>query len=137
MAKRSDLEDMMKKRNPLERQVIQPVDVLETERSNGSIERNDRTEQVNRTTEPTERTEQPMMQSERKNRTVLEDVEQGTEDTRRATERYSFEIYIDQKGSIEEVQYLYKKKTGKKLSASRIIREAIDEYIEKTLQALK
>ncbi len=134
MAKQNNLGNILKSRNPLERQAITPVDVLETERSNGSTEPNERTEQVNRTST---RTERPSMTSERKNRTVIDDLEQGTEDTKRSTERYSFEIYTDQKGSIEEVQYLYKKKTGKKLSSSRIIREAIDEYIAKTLKVLK
>src|SRR5216683_3269017 len=144
MAKQNKLDSILKARNPLERQVIKPVDVLEIERLNGSDERNERTETPDgRTDRPTRRVE-PKKQTERanststqENRTVLDDLEQGIEERKRATERYSFEIYTDQKGSIEELQYLYKKRTGKKLSASRIIREALEEYLTKALQVFK
>jgi hypothetical protein len=162
------LSDVLNKRNPLERQVVTPVDVLEiseTERSNRSDEPNARTDITNETTErinqtrekakrtgkptgqteqgnrpikPNERTQQTNATTERKQRTVFDDLQAGTEEeSRRGTERYSFEIYSDQKGSIEEVQYLYKKKTGKKLSASRIIREALEAYLHQALEALR
>lgn len=131
MAKQHKLDSILKARNPLERQIIKPVDVLEIERLNSSDERNERTDTLNN------RTDQVSATSIRENRTVLDDLEQGIEETKRATERYSFEIYTDQKGSIEELQYLYKKRTGKKLSASRIIREALEEYVTKALQIFK
>ena len=131
MAKQNKLDSILKARNPLERQIIKPVDVLETERLNGSDERNERTDA------PSNQTSRANDTSTRENRTVLDDLEQGIEERKRATERYSFEIYSDQKGSIEELQYLYKKRTGKKLSASRIIREALEEYLTKALQVFK
>jgi len=144
MTKQNKLDQILKARNPLERQVVNPVDVLETERLNGSDERNERTETPNGRTDRPTRTVKPQKQSERtnatstqENRTVLDDLEQGIEERKRGTERYSFEIYTDQKGSIEELQYLYKKRTSKKLSASRIIREALEEYLAKALQVFK
>ncbi len=143
MAKQSKLVQILKARGP-QRQVIKPVDVLETEQPNGSDERNDRTATPNARAEPANRTLKHKKQmgnsndqTERLHRTVIDDLEQGTEDIRRATERYSFEIYTDQKGSIDELQYLYRKRTGKKLSASRIIREALEEYVDRTLQTFQ
>ena len=56
---------------------------------------------------------------------------------KRTTSRYSFEIYDDQKQTLEEVLYLYKKKTGRKLSSSRIIRDALDEFLDILLEKLK
>lgn len=165
MANQNKLGEVLKKRNPLEeRQIIKPVDVLETEQANRSNEPNAGTEQANRSDEPNDNTERtnrthipngsterlnrshepfertikPNAPSERMNRTVFDDLEEGApEETKRPTERYSFEIYTDQKESIEEVQYLYKKKTGKKLSASRIIREALEEYLTRARAALR
>ncbi len=143
MAKQHKLDQLLKARNP-QRQIITPVDVLETERPNGSDELNERTETANertdrpnRTDEPEQRPERANATSKRENRTVFDELEQGRAETKRATERYSFEIYTDQKGSIEELQYLYKKRTGKKLSASRILREALEEYLTKAFRTFK
>jgi hypothetical protein len=143
MAKQSKLDQILKARYP-QRQVIKPIDILETEHPFGSDERNEktekptnRTERMNRTIEPKQRPERANATNERENRTVFDDLEQGIEETKRATERYSFEMYTDQKGSIEELQYLYKKKTGKKLSASRILREALEAYVQKALRTCK
>jgi hypothetical protein len=156
--KQNKLDSVLKARTPLERQAVKPVDVLETERPNRSDEPTgntdranrpsevkgrpetptERTEQGNRSSEPNNRTPEPFGRTDRANRTVYDELQEGQiEEDKRATERYSFEIYIDQKGSIEELQYLYKKKTGKKLTASRIIREAIEEYLERALQAFR
>ncbi len=63
--------------------------------------------------------------------TILTELKEGTKEAVRKTQRYSFEIYEDQKNSIEELQYKYKKKTDKKIGASSIIREALDIYLEK------
>ncbi len=143
MAKQQKLDQILKARSP-QRQVITPVDVLETELPNGSDERfyrtdtpNARAKPANRTLEQKKQTGKANDQTKRLHRTVIDDLEQGTEDAKRATERYSFEIYTDQKGSIDELQYLYKKRTGKKLSASRIIREALEEYVDRTLQKFR
>lgn len=160
MANKNKLDAIIKQRNPLdERQVIKPVDVLappvepveKTERlartdepNESTPEPNEKTERSNRT--PTrskrtvrgeKRTPQPSDTTERMNRTVLDDLKQPEDDTKRKTERFSFEIYTDQKGSIEELRYLYNKRTGKKLSVSRIIREALEEYLHKTLKVFR
>lgn len=143
MKERNKLDQILKARSP-QRQVIKPVDVLETELPNGSDERSDRTDTsngiakpANHTLEPKKKTGKAIDQTKRLHRTVIDDLEQGTEDAKRATERYSFEIYTDQKGSIDELQYLYKKRTGKKLSASRIIREALEDYLDRTVQTFR
>jgi hypothetical protein len=61
---------------------------------------------------------------------------QGALETeKRPTERYSFEIYIDQKQKIRDLQYQYEKRMRKRLSSSRIIREAIEVYLEKALES--
>ncbi len=145
MAKQHKLDTILKVRSPLEkRQVITPVDVLETERPNSSNDRNERTETANgrtdrpnRTGEPEQQPERANAPSNRENRTVFDELEQGRAEPKRATERYSFEMYTDQKGSIEELQYLYKKRTGKKLSASRILREALEAYVQKVFRTFK
>jgi hypothetical protein len=67
---------------------------------------------------------------------VLIELEEGVRETKRPTERYSFEIYTDMKEKIEDIQYQYKKKTGRKLSASRIIREALEVYFQKIEEAI-
>jgi hypothetical protein len=67
----------------------------------------------------------------------LQEIKEGVKDEKRPTERYSFEIYTDQKQKIEDLQYQYKKKTGKRLSASRILREALEVYLKQALSALK
>ena len=78
---------------------------------------------------PNERTVKPNGQTERFS--IIHELEEGVnEPEQRRTERYSFEIYVDQLGKIEDLQYRYKKRTGKKLSSSRIIREALDEYLK-------
>jgi len=143
MAKQHRLDQILKARSP-QRQVIKPVDVLETELPNGSDERSERTDTPNARAKPTNGTLEPKKQTgnandqtERLHRTVIDDLEQGAGDIKRSTERYSFEIYTDQKGSIDELQYLYRKRTGKKLSASRIIREALEEYLDRTLQTFR
>ena len=56
---------------------------------------------------------------------------------KRSTERYSFEIYIDQKEDIQRVCDLYEKSTGKKLSASRLIREVLDYFLPGALEAFE
>lgn len=90
--------------------------------SNGNTEHtNGDTERSNRTVEESETS-------------VLDEMNQGVlEANKRPTERYSFEIYTDQKQKIRDLQYQYEKRMGKRLSSSRIIREAIEVYLAKTL----
>lgn len=59
---------------------------------------------------------------------ILDRLKQGKSEPQELTERYSFEIYRRQKEQIEDFLYAYKKKTGERLSASRLIREAITLY---------
>ena len=116
------LKELLKKRNPLvEREAVKPVDLYK------------------RTVKPTVRTERANGATERldKQVSVLDEIKEGVKDDKRPTERYSFEIYTDQKGKIEDLQYQYKKKTGKRLSASRILRETLEVYLKQALSALK
>jgi len=61
--------------------------------------------------------------------TVMDEVQGGIVAPQRPTERYAFEIYTDQKRQLNRIRYLYEERTGKKLSASRIIREAIEPHL--------
>lgn len=61
---------------------------------------------------------------------ILAKLQQGKLDRPEKTERYSFEIYPEQKEMIEDFLYQYKKKTGEKLSASKLIREALTIYFD-------
>jgi hypothetical protein len=56
---------------------------------------------------------------------------------KRQTERYSFEIYTDQKADIEQICRLYEQATGKKLSASRLIREVLDTFLPDALKTFE
>lgn len=63
--------------------------------------------------------------------TVATELTEGRPETpTRPTQRYAFEVYTDQRRRINDVQARYQIETGRKLSASRIIREALDEYLE-------
>lgn len=57
-------------------------------------------------------------------------------ETKRLTERYSFEIYTDQIHKINKLKYLYYERFSKHLSKSRIIRDALDEMLDKAFDAL-
>jgi hypothetical protein len=70
------------------------------------------------------------------NASLLDEIAAPDPDDRRPTERYSFEIYTDLKPRIEEVQYRFKQRTGRKLSSSRIIREAIAVYLPEAMRRL-
>src|SRR5947207_1619069 len=59
-----------------------------------------------RTDTPNERTDKPLGSSDRLS--LLNELEEGVREVKRGTERYSFEIFTDQKGSIEDLQYRYK-----------------------------
>ncbi len=87
------------------------------------------TERVNRTVAPNERTDTTA--------NVMTEMVEGVREEKRPTERFSFEIYTDQKPRIEELQYVYRKKTGKKLSSSRILREALEQYLDQAFAAIK
>lgn len=88
------------------------------------------------------RTSKPKQKTERQNRSIRRkpkvfsqrDVQAVLEVDKRQTERYSFEIYSDQKDDIQQVCDLYEKATGKKLSASRLIREVLDTFLPDALK---
>jgi len=61
---------------------------------------------------------------------ILARLQHGRTERLEKTERYSFEIYPEQKEKIEDFLYQYKKRTGEKLSASKLLREAIDRYFQ-------
>jgi hypothetical protein len=154
------LKEMMNDRNPLspDRVVVQPAN-LYGEKKPVAQATNQTTEQVKtpqvhkepvgkdnkrskRSTEPNDRTVKANGTTERsstpnESTSVLDELKVGVVDDKRPTERYSFEIFTDQKAKVEELQYQYKKKTGKRLSSSRIIREALEEYLTKALEALR
>lgn len=46
------------------------------------------------------------------------------------TQRYSFEITPDRKQDIEQYIINYRKKTGKNISKSEVIRKAIEKYVK-------
>ncbi len=57
---------------------------------------------------------------------------------KRATKRYSFEIYVDQIEDIQRICELYEEANpGKKLSASRLIREVLDSFLSDALKAFE
>ncbi len=82
------------------------------------------------------RSNEPNDRTDTAEASLLDEIAEGTPDHRRPTERYSFEIYTDQKPRIEELQYRFKQRTGQKLSSSRIIREAIEAYLPEVLRLL-
>ena len=89
------------------------------------------------TAERSKRKDKPNARADTSKRTILQELRQGVEETETPhTERYSFEIYPNQKDRIKEFQDLYQQKTGRKLSASRILREGLDMYLEKAFQLL-
>jgi len=147
------LEDLMSKRfNPeIEpgREAIEPIDLYAIKpngtpngRANDRTHNrthnrtNDRTHNRthNRTNDRTDkRTDNRTVTEEA---SILTELKEGIKEATRKTQRYSFEIYNDQKDKLEELQYKYKKKTDKKISASSIIREALDMYLEKAKKSL-
>lgn len=64
-------------------------------------------------------------------------VEEVSKPAKRKKKRGSYDIYEDQDLNMFEIQLLYKKKTGNKLSSSRIVRQALDDLIPKLLKELR
>jgi len=95
--------------------------------SNGrTVQPNGASEQLHRSVTPKEGN----ISDENSNPSFMEEiVSSPQEEKSRPTQRYSFEIYKDQLDLIDEVKFLYKRKTGKKLSSSRILRDLIDKYL--------
>src|SRR6266550_7793377 len=135
----NDSSRQIKKANPDTEKTNEYIDV--SEESNQDWERKQRTPKAKTKTEQTsERSRNIKKLNARTDvtkKTVLQELRQGVEETTTPrAERYSFEIYPDQKDRIKELQNLYQQKTGRKLSASRILREGLDIYLEKAFQLL-
>lgn len=81
-----------------------------------------------RNTRTVSRTKKPKLYSER-------DITALLASDKRRTERYSFEIFSDQKEDIQTICDLYEDRVGEKLSASRLIREVLDSFIPGALNA--
>jgi hypothetical protein len=129
----------IKKANSDTEQKSEYIDV--SEESNKDWERKQRTPKAKtkaeQKSERSKNTNKLNARTDISKKTVLQELRQGVEETTTAhAERYSFEIYPDQKDRIKELQNLYHQKTGRKLSASRILREGLDMYIEKAFQLL-
>lgn len=66
--------------------------------------------------------------------TIADDIDNRAPERR--TKRMSFDGYIDHADTIREIQHAYYKRTGKDLPTSRIVREALEQYLPKLLEAL-
>ena len=144
------LENALASRSPAgQRQAIVPVNILEeatlppsipdaesereksSERANGENERKERTERASKKAVRYRRTERTNESTERRKRTILMEPEKPE------TVRDSYEAYVDQLETIETLQALYRKKTGRPLTKSRVIREALAFFLPKALDAYK
>lgn len=112
-ARHAQSQDKQTKEKPIGRSVERTVD--------RSVRRSETTKTPRQVPTPAGASEQV--------HTVMDEVQGGIIAPQRATERYAFEIYTDQKRKLNRIRYLYEEKTGKKLSASRIIREAIEPQL--------
>jgi hypothetical protein len=63
---------------------------------------------------------------------TIKDLEDAKEE--RTTKRFSFEIYLDQEEVLDEIQHQLKKKYKGKTSISKIIRDALDDYLPKLIK---
>lgn len=63
--------------------------------------------------------------------TVLSMLQDGPPvETKRQTERYAFEAYTDQKKRSRDISYRIERETGRRISISQIIREALDAHLD-------
>lgn len=96
------------------------------ETQNRTVERNDRTATPNGSTNTASSTS-----------AVLTSIDDPQPANKRRTERYSFEIYTDQKETIDDAKYLYYKKTGRKVSSSELMRDALDLFLARLMEKLE
>lgn len=92
-----------------------------------------------RTVERSDRTDTSNGASDQSSATsaVLTAIDEPQQEDKRLTERYSFEIYSDQKETINDAKYLYYKKTGSKVSSSELIRDALDIFLTRLMDKLE
>lgn len=96
------------------------------ETQNRTVERNDRTDTPNGLPDIPASTS-----------AVLTAIDDPQPASKRRTERYSFEIYTDQKETIDDAKYLYYKKTGRKVSSSELMRDALDLFLARLMEKLE
>lgn len=96
------------------------------ETQNRTVERNDRTDTPNGLPDIPASTS-----------AVLTAIDDPQPANKRRTERYSFEIYTDQKETIDDAKYLYYKKTGRKVSSSELMRDALDLFLARLMEKLE
>jgi len=96
------------------------------ETQNRTVERNDRTDTPNGSPDIPPSTS-----------AVLTAIDDPQPANKRRTERYSFEIYTDQKETIDDAKYLYYKKTGRKVSSSELMRDALDLFLARLMEKLE
>jgi hypothetical protein len=130
---RKQLEAAMQSRSPIaQREAIIPVDILEiASEPLGKTERKERTEEARIKSVRKERTKKANAKTERVKRVILAEPEKPE------TVRDSYEAYVEQLETIEKLQALYKKKTGRPLTKSRVIREALEYFLPQALDAYK
>jgi len=103
-----------------------PSAKLTKETQNRTVERNDRTDTPNGSSDIPSSTS-----------AVLTAIDDPQPANKRRTERYSFEIYTDQKETIDDAKYLYYKKTGRKVSSSELMRDALDLFLARLMEKLE
>jgi len=102
------------------------------ETQNRTVERNDRTDTPTGSIDSPASPDSPGSAS-----AVLTAIDHPQPKSRRRTERYSFEIYTDQKETIDDAKYLYYKKTGRKVSSSELMRDALDLFLARLMEKLE
>src|SRR5450755_2265370 len=159
---RNNISKMLQKKDPTTlRTPIKPVDILDAaatpkqedtqEETTQKVERTEKesheTDSVKRSDKKydktvrnkrTENSNQINDRSKRERKSSIyseQDIQSLLAARQRAKERYSFEIYTDQKEDIQRICELYETSTGKKLSASRLIREVLESFIPDALKA--
>jgi len=105
---------------------------LTKETQNRTVERFDRTDTPTGSMDSAASPDSPGSAS-----AVLTAIDHPQPKSRRLTERYSFEIYTDQKNTIDDAKYLYYKKTGRKVSASELMRDALDLFLARLMEKLE
>jgi hypothetical protein len=119
-----------------EEAIKEPDKIDTTSSQEKPIESGDKEKRATKTKHETARTNRST--SRRKPKVFsTKDVQAVLESDKRETERYSFEIYSDQKDDIQTICDLYEQATGKKLSASRLIREVLDTFLPDALKTFE
>lgn len=92
----------------------------------------------NASLDATPQEDEPVLQSEPIESTEpTKDIRSFFAVDKRQKERYSFEIFSDQKEHIQQACELYKAKTGKNLSASHLLRQSIDSFLPGMIKSLE